>query len=205
MEEDDPERRIAELESQLADQDNVAPPQRADERSALTPEDVHNLAFSSATGGRRGYHEHEVDAFLDRVEATLRDPTAGDRLTADDIRNVAFSKPPIGRRGYDEDEVDAFLDRVARELAGRTGQATAADPGPRHLRQTEESTAQRILNSVLAFGTELFGEHSVVTWRAPLVLGLVFVVLGFATHPAFFVVAGCMFVWAAFEWRTGND
>jgi DivIVA domain-containing protein len=51
------------LESQLADQKNVAQPEQVEDRSASTPEDVHNLAFSSATGGRRGYHEHEVDAF----------------------------------------------------------------------------------------------------------------------------------------------
>jgi DivIVA domain-containing protein len=189
---DDPEQRIDEVESQLADS------------SGLTSEDVHNLAFSPAPGGRRGYHEHEVDAFLDRVEATLRDPTASGSLTAADIRNVAFSKPPIGRRGYDEDQVDAFLDRISRELARGIGQPSGVDPGPRHLRRTDESTAQKALNHILVFATELFGHHSAVTWRAPLVLGLVFVLLGFISHPAFFVVAGFLFVWAAAEWRSGN-
>ncbi|MFZ0120243.1 MAG: DivIVA domain-containing protein [Pseudonocardiaceae bacterium] len=37
----------------------------------LTPADVHNVAFSKAPIGKRGYHEDEVDAFLDLVEAEL--------------------------------------------------------------------------------------------------------------------------------------
>jgi DivIVA domain-containing protein len=199
---DDPERRIDELESQLADWKHVAQPERVDDSSGLTPDDVHNLAFSSAKGGRRGYHEHEVDAFLDRVEATLRDPTASDRLAAADVGNVAFSRAPIGRRGYDEDEVEAFLRRVAVELARRSGQPLAPDPGPRHLRQSDESTAEKIVNHVSVFAVELFGHHSAVTWRAPLVLALVFLLLGVAIHPAYFVVAGFLLLWAGVAWRT---
>ncbi|MGH3527968.1 MAG: DivIVA-like cell division protein Wag31 [Pseudonocardiaceae bacterium] len=37
----------------------------------LTPADVHNVAFSKPPIGKRGYHEDEVDAFLDLVEAEL--------------------------------------------------------------------------------------------------------------------------------------
>jgi DivIVA domain-containing protein len=37
----------------------------------LMPADVHNIAFSKPPIGKRGYHEDEVDAFLDRVEAEL--------------------------------------------------------------------------------------------------------------------------------------
>ncbi len=37
----------------------------------LTPADVHNLAFSKPPIGKRGYHESEVDAFLDLVGAEL--------------------------------------------------------------------------------------------------------------------------------------
>ena len=37
----------------------------------LTPADVHNVAFSKPPIGKRGYHEDEVDAFLERVEAEL--------------------------------------------------------------------------------------------------------------------------------------
>ncbi|GED97424.1 hypothetical protein nbrc107697_14630 [Gordonia crocea] len=38
----------------------------------ITPEDVHNVAFSKPPIGRRGYHEDEVDAFLDAVEEEIR-------------------------------------------------------------------------------------------------------------------------------------
>jgi DivIVA domain-containing protein len=86
--------------------------------SALTPEDVRNVAFSKPPIRKRGYNENEVDAFLDLVEAALRDPT-GSTLTPEAIRSVAFSKPPIGQRGYNEDEVDAFLDLVEEELRRR--------------------------------------------------------------------------------------
>jgi DivIVA domain-containing protein len=62
MDQDDPERRIAELERQLAEQKRG-------------PELERQQAFSDASRGR-GYHRDAVDAFVDRVEATLRDPTA---------------------------------------------------------------------------------------------------------------------------------
>jgi DivIVA domain-containing protein len=105
---DDPEKRIAELERQLGDQKHVAGPDRL-----VRP------AFSDASRSQGGYHRDEVDAFLDRVEAALRDPTANGGVTPADIDNVAFSKPPIGKRGYDEDDVDAFLNLVKIELTRR--------------------------------------------------------------------------------------
>ena len=84
----------------------------------MTPEDVHNVAFSKPPSGKQGYDEDEVDAFLDLIEERLRDPTAN-TLTAEDVHNVAFSKPPSGKQAYNEDEVDAFLGRVEKELSGR--------------------------------------------------------------------------------------
>jgi DivIVA domain-containing protein len=77
-----------------------------------------SVGFSDASRGR-GYHRDEVDAFVDRVQATLRDPTATGGVTPADLRDVAFSKPPMGKLGYDEGEVDAFLDGVKSELSGR--------------------------------------------------------------------------------------
>src|ERR1700744_3725804 len=38
---------------------------------ALTPADVHNVAFSRARIGKRGYNEQEVDLFIDLVEQEL--------------------------------------------------------------------------------------------------------------------------------------
>ncbi len=105
MSQDDPEVRIAELERRLA-QTRVARP-----------------AFSEASRSQGGYHRDEVDAFLDRVEATLRDPTAASSVTPADLEDVAFSQPPIGKRGYAEGAIDAYLDLLKIELTrGPAGQ-----------------------------------------------------------------------------------
>ena len=76
------------------------------------------MAFSKPSAGKRGYDEDEVDAFLELVETTLRDPT-GSTLTAENVHQVAFSRPPIGKRGYDKDEVDAFLNLIVGNLRSR--------------------------------------------------------------------------------------
>ncbi|WP_285751657.1 DivIVA domain-containing protein [Lentzea sp. NBRC 105346] len=81
----------------------------------VTAQDVRDIGFHRPPRGRRGYQESQVDAFLDRIEATL---LGKDNLTAKDIRDARFSRPLLGRRGYDEAEVDAFLSRVEQQLAG---------------------------------------------------------------------------------------
>ncbi len=93
-----------------------ADPESRSSRGGLTADDVHNVAFSAPPIGRRGYHEDQVDAFLERVEQQLRHPQTAGGLTAADVRNVSFSKPPFGKRGYNVDEVDAFLDVVEQAL-----------------------------------------------------------------------------------------
>jgi DivIVA domain-containing protein len=128
MDQGDPEQRIAELERQLAEQKHVEGPEQPAGRSVVTAEDVHNVSFSESARGRGGYrekpgyNENEVDRFLMRVEATLRDPAAPGAVTPADIRNVTFSGPPIGKHGYDQDEVDAFLSRVAEQLTSQQGE-----------------------------------------------------------------------------------
>src|SRR6516225_6923964 len=118
MDQDDPEKRIAELERQLAE--------------AHAPRDQNAFAPSvgrpaSTTGGF--LTQDQVHAFLELVEAALRDPT-GRTLTPEQVRNMAFSKPPIGRRGYNEDEVDAFLDLVEQQIGRGAGYPpSAAYPG----------------------------------------------------------------------------
>ncbi len=79
----------------------------------LTPDTVRAVAFDKAPLGRRGYHEAQVDAFLDRVEAAL---SGTDQLTADDVQAVTFDAAPLTRRGYAEDQVDALLDLIAVQL-----------------------------------------------------------------------------------------
>ena len=138
MDQDDPEKRIAELERRLAEAHAASDP-RAIAPSVgrpasttggfLTPEQVHNVAFSRPPRGKRGYNEDQVDAFLELVEAALRDPTRR-VLTPEQVHNMAFSKPPIGKRGYNEDEVDAFLDVVEQQIGRRAGDApSVAYPG----------------------------------------------------------------------------
>ncbi|NJC68221.1 DivIVA domain-containing protein [Planosporangium thailandense] len=64
---------------------------------------------------RRGYKVDEVDAFLDRVEATLAgDPPGGVPVSAQEVHDVVFR---VRFGGYDEWQVDLHLDRVERQLA----------------------------------------------------------------------------------------
>jgi DivIVA domain-containing protein len=130
------ENRIADLERQLAElraggdpggyagspQGAFPPPASglSAVSTGLTPEDVRSVAFAKPALGKRGYNEDEVDAFLDLVEAAVRDPT-GRILTPEQVRNVAFAKPARGKRGYNEDEVDAFLDLIEAQLKSQQG------------------------------------------------------------------------------------
>ena len=82
----------------------------------MSPEDVRDVTFSLALKTRNAYDEAEVDAYLDRIEATLR---GQDSLTAHDIRGVEFTHAGLGRRGYTKDEVDKFMDQAAAVLEAR--------------------------------------------------------------------------------------
>ncbi|MGI5269744.1 DivIVA domain-containing protein [Nonomuraea sp. CA-218870] len=64
-----------------------------------------------------GYHEDEVDAFLDRIVATLRD-TTGHPVTAEEVREVKFATV-VFRPGYLIADVDAFLAGIADVLEQR--------------------------------------------------------------------------------------
>ena len=63
---------------------------------------------------RRGYKVDEVDAFLDRVEATLAGEPVGAPVAAQEVHDVVFR---VRFGGYDEWQVDLHLDRVERQLA----------------------------------------------------------------------------------------
>ncbi|MBP2340756.1 DivIVA domain-containing protein [Saccharothrix coeruleofusca] len=79
----------------------------------LTPQDVRGVRFHKPRPGNRGYEEGEIDAFLERIEATLR---GQDDLTALEVQEAEFSYAPAGQVGYDEDDVDTFLDLVVVTL-----------------------------------------------------------------------------------------
>ncbi|MBQ1082175.1 DivIVA domain-containing protein [Nocardiopsis sp. B62] len=97
----------------------------------LTPADIRNKKFHTVRL-RPGYNEEDVDALLDRIEATLvaleGGPRTGPLLTADEIRNSRFRTTRMSP-GYREDEVDDFLDLVVADLAGR-GLGQPASPPP---------------------------------------------------------------------------
>ncbi|MET8366876.1 DivIVA domain-containing protein [Micromonospora sp. NPDC005194] len=77
---------------------------------------------------RRGYKVDEVDAFLDRVEATLDGRQVGAPVASQEVHDVVFR---VRFNGYDEWQVDLHLDRVERQLAEleeRTSAGRGGDP-----------------------------------------------------------------------------
>ncbi|WP_174546659.1 DivIVA domain-containing protein, partial [Nocardiopsis dassonvillei] len=97
----------------------------------LTPADIREKKFHTVRL-RPGYNEEDVDALLDRIEATLvaleGGPSTGPLITADEVRNSRFRTTRLSP-GYREDEVDDFLDVVVADLAGR-GLGRAQDQSP---------------------------------------------------------------------------
>jgi DivIVA domain-containing protein len=75
---------------------------------------VRNVRFAGTR--RDGYHEGQVDEFLNKMIVALREYHA----LASDVRAARFSVTRV-RRGYRQAEVDAFLDHLAAEIerAGR--------------------------------------------------------------------------------------
>ncbi|WP_324608961.1 DivIVA domain-containing protein [Actinokineospora spheciospongiae] len=113
----------------------------------LTAEAVRAATFDKAPFGRRGYHEDQVDAFLDRVEAALE---GGEPITAAEVSSVEFDAAPIVRRGYHEGQVDEFLDLVVEHLERvEAGEDDLDDddfddpPAPR--RQPGQATGPRVV------------------------------------------------------------
>ncbi|HEX4811623.1 MAG TPA: DivIVA domain-containing protein [Nonomuraea sp.] len=77
---------------------------------------VERVAFRAGRMGT-GYDEDEVDAFLDRIVATLRG-TTDYPVTAADVRAVKFSTV-LFRSGYLIADVDSFLTGIADVLEQR--------------------------------------------------------------------------------------
>ncbi|MEU4540780.1 DivIVA domain-containing protein [Streptosporangium sp. NPDC023825] len=77
---------------------------------------VERVAFRPGRLGM-GYNEDEVDAFLDRIVATLRG-TTDTPLTPSDVREARFATVML-RPGYAIAEVDEFLDELAGVLEHR--------------------------------------------------------------------------------------
>ncbi|MBB6173949.1 DivIVA domain-containing protein [Nocardiopsis mwathae] len=101
---------------------------------ALTPADIRNKRFH-VVRFRPGYNEEDVDALLDRVEATLvaleGGPRTGPPITAEEVEGSRFRSTRLSP-GYNEDEVDDFLDVIVADLRARgmsSRAAAAATPG----------------------------------------------------------------------------
>ena len=80
---------------------------------ALTPVDVHNVAFRKAPLGRRGYDEEEVDAFLNEIETTITE------LHAEIARRGGGAASPAsaGQAATVDAAVLAELDQIQQRLA----------------------------------------------------------------------------------------
>ncbi len=78
---------------------------------------------------RRGYKVDEVDAFLDRVEATLAGDPIGAPVAAQEVHDVVFR---VRFGGYDEWQVDLHLDRVERQLGDVEERTGGFLRGPEH-------------------------------------------------------------------------
>ncbi|WP_046470447.1 DivIVA domain-containing protein [Allosalinactinospora lopnorensis] len=110
----------------------------------LTPADIRNKKFRTVRL-QTGYNEQDVDALLDRVEATIAalqgGPLPDQLITAEEVMASRFRSTKLAT-GYHEDDVDEFLDDVAADLR-RHGLGTVADrpapgtlPDPPSLRRT---------------------------------------------------------------------
>nr|WP_275402547.1 DivIVA domain-containing protein [Streptomyces sp. SID13031] len=69
---------------------------------------------------REGYAPSEVDAFVDRVMATVNGQPVDRPVTPREIRKVQFT-PVRLTEGYDVEEVDDWLDEAEGWLSGRPG------------------------------------------------------------------------------------
>ncbi|MGH3855517.1 MAG: DivIVA-like cell division protein Wag31 [Pseudonocardiaceae bacterium] len=142
----------------------------------LMPADVHNVAFSKPPLGKRGYHEDEVDAFLDLVEAEmvrliednndLRDrvenldapPHAASIDTGPDLRPLAPPQPVLAPMpppmsdqtspGGDPHVHAAKVLGLAQEMADRlTGEAKAEADG---MLREARAKAEQLLSDAMA-------------------------------------------------------
>ena len=104
----------------------------------LKPEDVRGVRFHKPRGDTPGYHEGEIDAFLARIEATLR---GQDNLTALEVQEIEFGEATADQFGYDEDDVDMFLDLVVVTLEQSPPVAVAPEPSEPPLTARDVRTA----------------------------------------------------------------
>ncbi|MEV4645882.1 DivIVA domain-containing protein [Saccharopolyspora sp. NPDC049357] len=115
-EEPEPARKPAENREKpaevLAPKRPAREPAPVAEAAAATPSEQFR-GLQPATSQSSALDKAEVDAFMDRVQATLR---GIDHLTPNDVLNAQFNPPAPGMPGYDEAGVLAFLVMVSSSI-----------------------------------------------------------------------------------------
>lgn len=105
----------------------------------LTPDDVHEVTFPTASRRKSGYDEREVDDFLDRVEEALRGEAT---LTAEEASTTRFSWAKKRGRGYEAQAVDAYQERIVITLKEREAERHS------HRRHTVQQLARQVVHHV---------------------------------------------------------
>ncbi|GAA2808765.1 DivIVA domain-containing protein [Kribbella solani] len=111
---------LAEAERLLPARDGVAG-QRAVAQSGRPVQGELTKPSFSRVRLREGYARDEVDAFVDRVLATVNGLPVDRPVTAQEILNTRFRTVRLSE-GYDATEVDLFVDTTAARLDGMIGQ-----------------------------------------------------------------------------------
>jgi DivIVA domain-containing protein len=116
-EEAEPARKPAESREKPAEEQLPKRPARepapvVEAAPAATPSEQFR-GLQPATSQSSALDKAEVDAFMDRVQATLR---GIDHLTPNDVLNAQFNPPAPGMPGYDEAGVLAFLVMVSSSI-----------------------------------------------------------------------------------------
>ena len=114
---DDPEKRISDLERGLAQPRAAEVFGEFTTSDRLTAEEVRTVAFSKPPLSNGATTRTRLTRFSSASSQRCETGTQFGGLTAADLHNVAFSKPAIGKRGYNEDEVNAFVERVKIEFS----------------------------------------------------------------------------------------
>lgn len=99
---------------------------RRGDESPVTAAEVREVVFT-ATKFTEGYHQGQVDDFLDEIVETLENP-GEPGLRPQDVVDKRFSATKF-RSGYSQDEVDAFLDRVVGTLKNRAPEPRSEPSG----------------------------------------------------------------------------
>src|SRR6266496_168742 len=135
---------------------------------ALTPADIHNVAFKKPSIGKRGYDEDEVDAFLDLVEAELTRLIEENNDLKAQVEDMQRSGPPGPRRPVPPPEqmpppppVQSRIDenQVVKVLA------MAQETAEKYLADAK-TEADRMVGQARAAADRMSGEANALTQEA---------------------------------------